>query len=479
MRSQSTLESDSVANKSCFVVYKDLRWGNEMQGLPMAPTSSVLDLVIQEVGDSSAQGIARTISGLITAGTIGPGDQLPTVRAVASGLGVSSSTVSAAWRLMQNHGVIFTDRRRGTTVRSSRGSIEGRYWQVPVPQGTFEVDLSTGTPDSALLPQIGTILKRIHANVAVGSYLDSPVLPDLEIELRRRWPFEPEHITVVDGAQDALDRLIGALIQIGDRVIVEQPTFPPLLDMLELAGAEVIGVPLDDQGMELVAMRGALDVTPTAIFLQPRAHNPSGVSMSKRRAKAIAGLVPAETWIVEDDHSGDASGIDLHCLSAHRPERSVLIHSYSKSHGPDLRIAAIGGAAAPLRTLERRRSLGPSWTSRLIQQILLEMLTDADVEAQVQAAAATYLRRRNEFATALATHGIELATGAGLNMAIPVQDEQVAVIYLAANSIGAAPGRPFLVEPTDQDFIRLSIGSHRGSAVELANVVATAARSGS
>lgn len=443
----------------------------------MAETLSVLDLIAEEVGDSSAQGIARAISGLITAGRINPGDQLPTVRAVASALGVSSSTVSAAWRLMQNHGVILTDRRRGTTVRSSRGSIEGRYWQVPVPHGTFEVDLSTGTPDSALLPQIGPILKRIHANVAVGSYLDSPVLPDLETELRRRWPFEPEHITVVDGAQDALDRLVGALLQIGDRVIVEQPTFPPLLDMLELAGAEVIGVALDDQGMVLSPFSEALERPPTAVFLQPRAHNPSGISMSAKRADAIAGLLGPETWVIEDDHSGDASGVPLNSVSARRPQRGVLIHSYSKSHGPDLRIAAIGGATAPLRTLERRRSLGPSWTSRLVQQILLEMLTDGMVEAQVQRAAATYLQRRADFVAALASHGIALAMGAGLNISVPVQDEQVAVIYLAANGIAAAPGRPFLVEPTDEDFIRLSIGNHRGHAADLAEVVAAAARS--
>lgn len=439
---------------------------------------SVLTLIRGEVSDTSAQGIARTISGLITAAAIRPGDQLPTVRAVAAALGVSSSTVSAAWRLMQNHGVILTDRRRGTTVRSSRGSVEGRYWQVPVPQGTFEIDLSTGTPDSELLPNIGKILKRIHADVAVGSYLDSPVLPRLEAELRQRWPFEPEHVTVVDGAQDALDRIIGALIQIGDRVIVEQPTFPPLLDMLELAGAEVIGVPLDRDGMELDAFASALEKSATAIFLQPRAHNPSGVTMSKKRAGALASLIDSDTWVIEDDHSGDASGVQLNSLAARRPDRSVLIHSYSKSHGPDLRIAAIGGAAAPLRTLERRRSLGPSWTSRLVQQILVEMLVDPEIEGQVRSAADIYLQRRQAFAAALAAHQIELDAGAGLNMAIPVRDEQVAVIYLAANGIGAAPGRPFLVEPADQDFIRLSIGNYRGDPVKLAEIVATAAGSG-
>ncbi|MFT4988604.1 MAG: DNA-binding transcriptional MocR family regulator [Acidimicrobiales bacterium] len=441
-------------------------------------SGAALGLIADHTTDTSAQGIARAISGLITAGTIRPGDQLPTVRTVAAQLGVSSSTVSAAWRLMQNHGVISTNRRRGTLVRSARGSIEGRYWQVPVPQGTLDTDLSTGTPDQALLPDIGVVLHRIHADVAVGSYLDSPVLPDLEAELRRRWPFEPEHITVVDGAQDALDRLIGATVQIGDKVIVEQPTFPPLLDMLELAGAEVIGVELDDEGLRVEALEQAVTSKPSVLILQPRAHNPTGISMSARRARKIAKTLGPDTWVIEDDHSGDAAGVELASISALRPQRSVLIHSYSKSHGPDLRIAAIGGAAAPLRTLERRRSLGPSWTSRLTQQILLEMLTDPNIAAQVRFAAKTYQQRRRDFVSALATHDLELQIGAGLNIAVPVHDEQLAVVYLAAHGIGAAPGRPFLVNAIDQDFVRLSIGNFHGDPVSLAATVAAAARAG-
>ena len=435
-------------------------------------------MIREQVADTSAQGIARTISGLISANMIKPGDQLPTVRSVAGTLGVSSSTISAAWRLMQNHGVISTDRRRGTTVRTSRGSIEGRYWQVPVPQGTLDIDLSTGTPDPELLPDIGIILHRIHAKVAVGSYLDAPVLPELEAELRRRWPFSPEHLTVVDGAQDALDRLIGALVQIGDAVVVEQPTFPPLLDMLELAGAEVIGVTLDHEGMQVDSLRTAVQANPRAVILQPRAHNPSGITMSATRAQAIAALLGPETWVIEDDHSGDAAGVALASVSALRPGRSLLIHSYSKSHGPDLRIAAIGGAAAPIRQLERRRSLGPSWTSRLTQQILLEMLTDPEIEAQVALAASTYKQRRTLFVNALGSHGVVIPVGAGLNMALPVRDEQSAVIYLAAHGIGAAPGRPFLVDAINYDFIRLSIGSYTGDPVTLAATVAAATRAG-
>jgi hypothetical protein len=297
----------------------------------------------------SAQGIAGAIGALVTDGGLGPGDRLPTVRALAGHLGVSPTTVSEAWRILARHGAIATDRRRGTTIRSTRVGAAGRYWQVPVEPGTLALDLSTGTPDPALLPPLGPVLASLHAEVMVTSYNDRPVLPDLEEVLRARWPCVPEALTVVDGAQDALDRIVTAHVRLGDTVVVEDPGFPPLLDMLELAGARVVGVAVDRHGIEVDALADALATEPSAVFVQPRAHNPTGASFDADRAAAIAALLePTDALIVEDDHSGEVSGVDLHSIAGHLPDRVLHVRSFSKTHGPDLRVAAIGGPAAAL-----------------------------------------------------------------------------------------------------------------------------------
>ena len=73
------------------------------------------------------------------------------------------------------------------------------------------------------------------------------------------WPFAPEALTVVDGAMDALDRVAQVVVRLGDRVVVEHPTFPPLLDLLEQLGAEVIGVDVDDAGIGVEGLRRALE----------------------------------------------------------------------------------------------------------------------------------------------------------------------------------------------------------------------------
>lgn len=426
--------------------------------------------------DLNAAKIAAVVGKVISRGLIRPGQHLPTVRALAKSLHVSTSTVSDAWKILQAHAVISTDRRRGTTVRSTRGNVDGRYWHVPVAPGTLAIDMSTGTPDAALLPPLGPALSKMQVDLPVTSYLDDPVVPELEDVLRQSWPFEPESLTIVDGAQDAIDRIVQAIVHLGDVVIVEEPTFPPIIDMLEMAGAQIVGLELDEEGIPIDKLGEALEQSPVAIFLQPRSHNPTGVTMSRRRAMQIAALLEGrELVVIEDDHSGTISGAELASVGEFIPKQTVHVHSFSKSHGPDLRLAAVGGTASVLAPLIRRRHLGPSWTSRLLQYLLLSLLLDQEAVRIVESAADTYKLRRAQLADALDKEGLSSGPGTGINLWVPVTNEQQTMVTLAAHGIGVAPGRPFMVANTEQDHIRLTTASVADGQAELAATIARAA----
>ena len=114
------------------------------------------------------------------------------------------------------------------------------------------------------------------------------MLPALADALRQDWPYAAANLTVVDGAMDAMDLIVRTTLRFGDRVVVEDPGFPPLVDLLESVGAQLVGVPLDDEGLELDALEEALREPVAAVFLQPRAQNPVGVTMTAARAQAIA-----------------------------------------------------------------------------------------------------------------------------------------------------------------------------------------------
>ena len=440
----------------------------------------MLALITAAVDDRSARGIAAAVSRLVTSGELPAGTRLPTVRDVARELGVSPTTVSEAWRNLTRAGAIRTRGRSGTFVAVPVVPRQRwRYSQLGGPGVAVPArDLSTGVPDHDLLPDLTGALKRIGDGRLTGSYLDAPVLPRLEELLRERWPFPPERLTVVDGALDALDRVIGAVVHYGDHVVVEDPAFPPLLDLLQTVGAAVVAVPVDDAGMRPDRLRDVLAGHPVAaLFLQPRAHNPTGVSMSPERAGQLAGVLDGfgGVLVVEDDHAGDIATAGPVSLGRFLPQRTVHVASYSKSHGPDLRLAAIGGPATVVDAVADRRLLGPGWSSRLLQGVLLDLLTDPGAVAQVAAARQAYADRRATLLAALRARGVSATAADGINLWMTVDDQQNAMVVLAARGIAVAPGAPFCVTAPATDHVRVTVGAVADGFDDLADALAAAA----
>ncbi len=435
------------------------------------------------IDDRSAKGIAAAIGRMISAGELAPGSRLPTVRELSRSLGVSPTTVSEAWQSLARVGAIDARGRRGTFVRTPTGPRSPRrYRQVTATfsggPGHFACDLSTGTPDPELLPDLGPVIARVSRQSLTSSYLDRPVLPALAERLLASWPFPAEELTGVDGALDALDRVAAEVVRLGDRVVVEHPTFPPLLDLLDQLGAEVLGVDVDADGMLPDGLEAALGASPVAVFLQPRAHNPTGATLSVERAARLAAVLAAAPGpapvVVEDDHAGDIASAQCVSLGAWSPDTTVHIRSYSKSHGPDLRLAAVGGAGEVITAVANRRLLGPGWSSRILQSVLLEMLDDPATGNAVAHAREEYRRRRSALIGVLHERGVAVSGHDGINLWVEVRDERSALVDLAARGIGAAPGEPFMVRP-DLAHLRVTVSPVRDHLGDLAHQLADAA----
>jgi DNA-binding transcriptional MocR family regulator len=430
------------------------------------------------VEDSSPSGIAGTIARLIASGDLAPGDRLPTVRELAAELSVSPATVSHAWQALAGVGLIISRGRSGSFVRAERTT-----WLPPRTRNLTELpdarlDLSTGTPDPLLLPDMGPALSRVSSRAGTQNYFDEPVIPELEALLLASWPFQPGVLTIVDGAMDAISRTLDLLLKFGDRVAVENPGFPPVFDLLDHYGTERIPVELDAEGMRPESLAEALHRAPAAIVLQPRTQNPSGVSMTVERAYELARVIRNShnsdaTIVIEDDHSGEISSSGDVSLGAFLPERVVHIRSFSKSHGPDLRIAAVGGPKAFMDRFIARRILGPGWTSRMLQTILYDLLTAPETVAQVELARTTYRERQVAVAGALRANGWDVMTADGINMWLRVDDERDAVVQLAAAGIRVAAGTPFLSSPGGQ-FIRVTVGQIRDDFAAVGGLLAAA-----
>lgn len=416
--------------------------------------AAVLDLQ-----DFSHRGLTRAVTAAIEAGLLREGERLPPIRSVAKELQLSPTTVSAAWSTLVRRGVIRTDGRRGTTVATSGTHGPTRYRRALESRAGFVWDVATGMPDPALLPALDGVLQRVPQESRQHSYLDDPVLPQLREALRGSWPYDAEELTVTDGAMDAMDLICAVFLEPGDIVAVEHPCFPPLLDLLEACGIRTRGLAMDEQGLTVAAARRAVAARVRAVFLQPRAHNPTGICMSGQRAVDLADVfADTQILIVEDDSAGDVASSPAVSLGRFIPQRVMHIRSFSKSHGPDLRLAAISGPADRIAALSERRLLGQGWTSRLLQAVLFQLLCSDDTVAAIDHARDEYARRRAAVVSGLADRGVPVIGTDGLNIWLPVQDEAAALVQLAGRGIAAAAGSPFHVLPDDAAHLRVTTG---------------------
>ena len=436
-----------------------------------------LDVVRARMTHRTSKGLANAVSQAIGDGALLEGSRLPPIRIVAEELWMSPSTVSAAWKLLAHAGTIRSDGRHGTVVLARSGPGPTRYRRALEQSITFGLDLSTGVPDAELLPDLAPALKDLQRACPPRSYLDDPTVPGLADVLRNDWPYDVSQFAVVDGAMDALDQVASHLLRFGDYVIVENPSFPPLLDLLDALGARTVGVDVDNDGLVPSQLEEALAFHPRAVFLQPRAHNPSGTSLSHARAGALVILLRGTAvLIVEDDSAGAIASTAPISLGAWLPDQTVHIRSFSKSHGPDLRLAAMSGPPLVIEGIRERRLLGQGWTSRLLQTMLLDLLTREESRHQVERARATYSHRRSMMATELSRLGLATATGDGLNLWLPVRDETAALLFLASRGIGAAAGSPFSTRDNSSPHLRVTVGLIAHDHARIASELAEASR---
>jgi len=196
----------------------------------------------------------------------------------------------------------------------------------------------------------------------------------------------------------------------------------------------------------------------------------------ERREELSAVLARHDVLIIEDDGTGDISERPLLSLGEQLPEQTILIRSFSKSHGPDLRIAVIGShLQRPIELARSTLNYGAGWVSRILQNSSAFLLNDSATCAAVTVARETYAARRTVLAEALAAHGIFPLSHDGLVMAIPVRDDAGAQLVLAAHGYAVTSSELARIKRL-QPFIRVTVGALEDDQIpHLANAIAVAA----
>ena len=396
---------------------------------------------------TTAAEIAGSVRGLRERGALRPGDALPPVRELATRLGVNRNTAVAAYRQLAQAGLVVSRGRAGTLIAGGDSVAQEGL------ADTVLHDIGSGNPDPTRIPDPTATLGRIVGRPVLYG---EPVIDAGLEQWTREWMLadlnrDDLRICVTSGAVDAVERLLAQALMRDDAVALEDPCFLASIHTVRLGGYRAVPVPVDDEGMTVEGVRAALDAGVRAIISTPRAQNPTGVSLSPKRAAALRDVLADHPYvlIIEDDHFSLLSSHPYASLIGAEHRRYALVRSVSKFLGPDMCLALAATDPTTAERLAMRLSPGTTWVSHLLQRLAHAQLTDVDVRRQIDAAGAHYAERNADFATALSARGIPTAASDGLSLWVRLEvPARVAAERLMRRGWLARTGDEFRLDET-------------------------------
>ncbi len=393
--------------------------------------------LLQSIGTGAGSAtIARHVEAEIAGGAFERGAKLPPVRELAATLEVSPATVAAAYRTLRQRGLVTAQGRRGTVVAGAPPLRLRGARALP----SHARDLASGNPDPALLPPL-VPFEPSH------KLYGGPAKLDKLVELAEA-DFAADEIrgdlAVVGGALDGIERVLQAELRPGDRVVLEDPTWPRIADLVRALGLQAEPARVDERGLVPGELERALARGARVAIVTPRGQNPTGAAVDEERAQELRNVLAhhPEALVVEDDYVAAVAGAPYVSLHDASP-RWAVIRSLSKVLGPDLRIALVAGDERTIGRVEGRQLLGPGWISHLLQQAAAELWSAASTKKLLVRATRLYGERRRALVDALAERGIEAHGQSGLGVWLPVDEEAATVQQLLDRGWAVSPGERF------------------------------------
>ena len=376
----------------------------------------------------------------IRRGRIAPGARMPSSRSLADQLAIARNTVMHAYETLVIEG--YADSRpasgifAATVLPAPPAGLAAASWPesvnhsrsallpVPVvsplkdivwPRGSLPFDFSPSVPAPSLFP-LKTWRRLLQGALSKGgangmAQLGDPAgLAALRTALShhlaasRGITVDPGQILVLSGIREGIALVSRLLLAPGRSVVVETPAYSTATAIFELAGAETLHVPVDEDGLrsDRLPERAA-----TLLYVTPSHQYPTGYLMSFARRRAIADWAHRQgCYILEDDYDGDFrfEGPPLPAIAALGPDCTIHLGSFAKSLGPGVRLGYMVAPAPLVDALRAAKMLlsgSPPW---LEQVALAEMIASGSYAAHLARARAHYRENRDCLLISLARH---------------------------------------------------------------------------
>ena len=440
--------------------------------------------------------IYERVRAAILAGHLPPGARLPSWAGLAGEIGVARGTVKAAYDWLAGEGYIVSRGQAGTAVNpelaqalgprarrcpnagafdlgrarngaaaTASGDAAGDAAQSS-PFGPRPVPFQAGVPALDAFPRAlwSRLMARAARAVTAESMLYQPpaghALLRLEIarylSVARGIAAAPDQIFVTSGFTGALDVVARALMRPGDAVWLEDPGYPKARDGLRLAGARIVPVPVDEEGM--VVARG-IALCPDARFAvaTPSHQSPLGMPLSlTRRIALLDWAAGAESWIIEDDYYGEFrfGGRPVPALkSLDRRDRVIYVGTFAKVLMPSLRLGYAVVPPALVPHFQRVVALLAPSHSPAAQAAVAKFIARGYFGRHIRKMRTLYASRRAALTAALErVFGDRVAVSleeSGMHLIVHLPrgaDDREIARRAAAAGLGPTPFSPWLID---------------------------------
>jgi DNA-binding transcriptional MocR family regulator len=356
----------------------------------------------------SRQGAADLAAGLrllILDGRVPSGTALPPEREVAAALDVSRTMVASAWERLRTDGLVVSRRGAGSWAAIP---TTGRAHELPADPTTIDLARAVPPAIAGVAAAAEAVLPKLAGELTSHGYYEQGH-PDLREQLARRYterglPTTPNQILVTNGAHIALALILRHFVGPGDRVLVEQPTYPNALDAIRAAHATPVPVAMVDDGWDLDGVEATLrQAAPRLAYLIVDFHNPTGHRLDTAgRRRLAAALRRARTPVVIDETNLE---LDFSGVMPPEPFSGDLVlatGSAGKSHWGGLRLGWVRASEELISRLTVARR-GLDLGSPVFEQLVLAELLAAPPDAML-ARRASLAEGRDALVAAIRQH---------------------------------------------------------------------------
>ena len=349
------------------------------------------------------------------------------------------------------------------------------------------ISFAGGLPNPISFPQdaLSESMQRIVKDYGskVFQYSLTAGLPELRRYIAQRYKAKhglditEDEIVITTGSQQALDLIAKVLLDRGDGVVVENPTYLAAIQAFSMSMPKFYPVDLTDEGMDVDGLRRALENDVKFVYAIPNFQNPTGLTYSAAcRERVFAALDERDTVLIEDDPYGELmfGGTRLPYIGAGRLKNSILLGTFSKTCTPGMRTGYIVCKNAELmKHISVAKEASDLHTNIFSQYLIYDYLTHNDYDAHISRITELYRKQADAMISAMrkyfpTTVGYTAPRG-GMFLWVTLPDGMSAMSLFPKaleNKVAFVPGDPFYVDRKDANTMRLNFTNADCATIE-------------